>query len=161
MSTAASVCLWRLRPMMSPLVFLELWCIPLDALTFLRLAFSESLHIAEELAYVSKRSEPWMTAEKRIELSESAALVQGVVKGGVILCHRMTMLWCFGIHWRLADFLLLCEIRLSIVRLLQNVQQRLRHSIAYIQANQSYPRATKGAIYSICSVDPGQLVDKG
>lgn len=129
---------------MSPIVFFELWALPLDALAFLNLAFSESLHIAEEVSVGGKASEPLVTAEKRMELSQAAALLQGTVKGAVILCHRIAMLCCFGVQWRLADMVLLMDIRLLSRRVLLNVQNRLQHSIAQSQTDKSYPCATSG-----------------
>jgi hypothetical protein len=152
LSTAASVLLWGLRPWMSPIVFFELWALPLDALAFLSLAFSESLHIAEELSVGGKAAEPLVTAEKSMQLCEGAAQLQGTVKGVVILCHRVTMLWCFGLQWRLADCILLSEICLSSRRVLLNCKHRLQHSIAQSQTHKAYPCAAPGVIrFRTCS----------
>lgn len=139
---------------MSPIVFFELWALPLDALAFLHLAFSECLHIAEEVSVGGKASEPLVSPEKRMELCEGAALLQGTVKGAVVLCHRVSMLFSFGLQWRVADMVLLLEIRLSARRVLLNVQSRLQHCIAQSQADKMYPCATPGAGYphSRCSI---------
>ena len=139
---------------MSPIVFFELWALPLDALAFLNLAFSECLHIAEEVSVGGKASEPLVTAEKRMELSEGATLLQCTVKGVVVLCHRVAMLFSFGLQWRVADVVLLMEIRLSARRVLCNVQSRLQHSLAQSQAHKKYPCATPGSVYALsrCSI---------
>jgi hypothetical protein len=97
---------------MSAIVYYELWSLPLDAITFVQQTFLESLHIAEELsnaAALKYSKQPLITAEKRLELSEGARLLQGLAKGSLILCHRLAMLRCFGLHWRIADVLLLTE----------------------------------------------------
>jgi hypothetical protein len=148
-SASASVILWRFRPWMSTIVFFELWALPLDALTFCTLAFSESLHIAEEMSLGGKVSEPLVTAEKRTALLESASLLQGTIKGLVIFCHRIALLWSFGVKWRLADFLLLSDIRLSARRALLKLQHHLQDSTVQFQAHHNYPCASPGSLYAL------------
>jgi hypothetical protein len=139
---------------MSPIVFFELWALPLDALTFFSLAFSESLHIAEEVSLGGKSSEPLVTAEKRMALSEGASLLQGTIKGVVVMCHRIALLWCFGVQWRLADFLLLSDIHLSARRVLLNIQHHLQYSTVQFQAHHNYPCASPGPLCALlaCSL---------
>ena len=132
-STVASALLWGLRPWMSPIVFLELWALPLDALTFLNLAFIEFGHIAEEMTAGGMMLDSLVSAVKQI----------------VNVCHRIAVLCYFSLCWRVADLILLSEICLSSRRVLLNARNHLKHSAAYMQAYHSYSSISSGSLLLI------------
>lgn len=145
----ASYAFLRHIAVISPIVMFELWSAPLGILTFGHLALLEGLHMAEEVSMqgVMKGHAPFMTPDRRAELADYITLVHGVGRGVTVCCHRIQMLRAFGIQWRLGDFVLLADARISSQRVLRSIELHLQNSLSHIQIDHHYPTATAGTLH--------------
>lgn len=144
----ASYLFLRHMALISPIVKFELWSAPLGILTFGHLALLEGLHMAEELSMraVMKGHPPFMTPDRRAEVADYITLFHGVSRGVTVCCHRIQMLRSFGIQWRLGDFVLLADARISSQRVLRSVELHLQNSLSHIQIDHHYLSATAGPV---------------
>lgn len=126
----------------------ELWSAPLGILTFGHLALLEGLHIAEEMSMrtVMQGHAPFMTPDRRAELADYITLFHGVSRGVIVFGHRIQMLRAFGIQWRLGDFVLLADARLSSQRVCKSIELHLQNSLSHVQIDHHYATASPGML---------------
>jgi hypothetical protein len=149
---AGSILLVRSARRLPPVLFFELWTLPLDAISFFQLSCLEILHVVEELSHRADLSAPsfWLISpERRAELGDFVKLHHDICRGAIILCHRATMLAQFGFKGRLGDILVLADMRATSNRILHNLELYLRHSLSHINVDAQFQDATKGRLSQI------------